>query len=66
MIANRGSESYDLEQLFKDWIVADIGLLNHALTTQQARATIYMQELWEKYGDQYDSFSVTGHSLGGN
>lgn len=27
MIANRGSESYDLEQLFKDWIVADIGLL---------------------------------------
>lgn len=66
MIANRGSESYDMEQIIKDWGAADFGLLNSPITTQQARAEEYMKELWEKYGNQYDSYSVTGHSLGGN
>lgn len=66
IIANRGSESYDIQQISKDWVVADLGLLNSVLTTQQDRSQKYMEELWYKYGDKYDSFSVTGHSLGGN
>ncbi|MBQ0027960.1 MAG: DUF2974 domain-containing protein [Lachnospiraceae bacterium] len=66
IIGNRGSESYDAEQLAKDWGIADIGLLESKLTTQQERAQKYMEELWYTYGDEYDSYSVTGHSLGGN
>lgn len=66
MIANRGSESYDLEQTLKDWGLADLGLLNQPLTAQQIRSTMYIKKLWEKYGDQYQSYSITGHSLGGN
>lgn len=66
IIGCRGSESYNKEQVVKDWIVADVGLLDSELTTQQERAQRYMEELYYKYGDQYDTFSLTGHSLGGN
>ncbi len=66
IIANRGSESYDSAQLKKDWAESDFGLLNSECTKQQGRAEKYMDELWYKYGDKYDTFSVTGHSLGGN
>ena len=66
IIGCRGSESYNLQQIINDWVVADVGLLNNDLTTQQARSEKYMEELWYQYGDKYDSFSVTGHSLGGN
>ena len=66
IIGCRGSESYDKQQIVNDWVVADFGLLNSTLTTQQARSQKYMEELWYQYGDKYDSFSVTGHSLGGN
>lgn len=66
IIGCRGSESYNSEQVVKDWIVADVGLLDNELTGQQERAQKYMEELYYKYGDQYDSFSLTGHSLGGN
>lgn len=66
IIGCRGSESYDAEQTIKDWVVADVGLLNSSLTTQQADASEYMQYLYDNYGDSYLSFSITGHSLGGN
>lgn len=66
IIGCRGSESYNTQQIVNDWVVADVGLLNNDLTTQQARSEKYMEELWYKYGDKYNSFSVTGHSLGGN
>lgn len=66
IIGNRGSESYNGEQTRKDWIEADLGLLDSSLTGQQDRAAKYMNELWYKYGDNYDKFSVAGHSLGGN
>lgn len=66
IIANRGSESTNFETGYKDWFEADIGLLDSELTHQQARAEEYMEKLWYQYGGEYDSFSVTGHSLGGN
>lgn len=66
VIGFRGSESYDTEQSIKDWAIADFGLLNNPLTAQQADAQEYTRRVLEKYGDQYDSFDTTGHSLGGN
>lgn len=66
MIGCRGSESTDFLTGLKDWGEADIGLLDSTLTRQQGRAQKYMEKLWYQYGDQYNSFSITGHSLGGN
>ncbi len=66
IIAFRGSESDTLENKIKDWGVSDFGLLNNVLTPQQAAAEKYMKDIYKKYGDQYNSFGVTGHSLGGN
>lgn len=66
VIAFRGSENYDTEQMMKDWGCADAGLFNNTLTGQQADAQEYARRVMEKYGDRYDSFDVTGHSLGGN
>lgn len=66
VIASRGSESTDLATMYKDWGEADLGLLDSTLTKQQARAEKFMEQLYYKYGDQYDKFSVGGHSLGGN
>ncbi len=66
IVGCRGSESYDMEQGIKDWGAADIGRLNNPLTLQQADATRYMERLYAKYGNSYDSFSFTGHSLGGS
>lgn len=65
IIGCRGSERYDA-QAVKDWVEADFGLLDSTLTKQQADAQKYMEYLYYKYGDKYDSFSLTGHSLGGN
>jgi len=67
MIAFRGSEDFkNPDNLMKDWIGSDLGLLNSALTPQQAMAERYMNRLYQKYGDDYNSFNITGHSLGGN
>lgn len=67
MIAFRGSEDIsNPDNLMKDWIGSDLGLLNSALTPQQAMAEKYVCELYEKYGKEYSSFNLTGHSLGGN
>lgn len=66
IVGYRGSESEDFITAVKDWGIADVGLLNDTLTAQQADAQMYMQRIYEKYGDRYNSFSATGHSLGGN
>lgn len=66
IIGCRGSESYDEQQVLNDWVVADVGLLDNKLTEQQSVAQKYMEQLYYKYGDKYDSFSLSGHSLGGN
>lgn len=77
IVGNRGSESYDATlhnivnnvsdtQLYKDWGTADFGLLDNKCTSQQAKAADFVNRVAYKYGDQYDSFSFTGHSLGGN
>lgn len=66
IISFRGTESYSFDQKLRDQFGADLGLLNSSLTLQQRDAENYVHELWEKYGYRYNSFSLTGHSLGGN
>lgn len=66
LIAFRGSETDSIDDYILDWGASDAGLLNSVLTPQQASAQAYMEYIYEKYGDEYDRFSVTGHSLGGN
>ena len=66
IVGFRGSESIDAEQKIKDWGLADLGLLNNPCTAQQARAQQFMEKINQKYADDYFSFSITGHSLGGN
>ncbi|MBR2675250.1 MAG: DUF2974 domain-containing protein [Mogibacterium sp.] len=66
IVGFRGSESYDDISALKDWGLADLGLHNSTETWQQKDAEAYMNRLYEQYGDRYDSFDATGHSLGGN
>ncbi len=66
LVAFRGSESDTVENIVKDWIISDVGLLNSSETPQQKAARIYIQDIEEKYGKEYRSYSFTGHSLGGN
>ena len=65
IIGCRGSESYD-DQTFKDWGMADLGRLNNEQTAQQADAAAYMNYLYREYGNDYEQYSFTGHSLGGS
>lgn len=64
IVGFRGSESHNAAQLQKDWVEADLGLLNSTATKQQEVAQAYMQEIAE-FG-RYSNYAVTGHSLGGN
>ena len=70
IIGFRGSESNDVNgvrdpnQIQKDWIDADFGLLNGETTRQQEVATDYMRYINENYN--YDNYATSGHSLGGN
>lgn len=66
IVGYRGSESFDTNQYIKDWGAADLGLLNNSLTEQQKDAEEYIRYINERYGDDYNPFSLTGHSLGGN
>ena len=66
VIAFRGSESDNLNNVVKDWGMSDLGLLNSMLTPQQLAAEAYTEELYQNYGKEYTSFSFAGHSLGGN
>lgn len=69
IFAFRGSEALgDLSnpQFVKDWLQADTGLLNSTGTYQQERARQFVEKMYEQYGDQYEGFDFTGHSLGGN
>lgn len=66
IVGFRGSEG--LENIFgelfrEDWIMADVGLLDSIITTQQASATEYMKTV-QKLG--YSNYVTCGHSLGGN
>lgn len=66
LVAFRGSESDNLSNVYKDWIQSDIGLVNSVLTPQQKTAEQYMRDIYRKYGNEFNSYSTTGHSLGGN
>lgn len=62
----RGSESYDNTQKINDWVQADFGLLNNPETTQQRQAAEFTEYISKTYGDRYNCYNFTGHSLGGN
>ena len=62
--AFRGSESTDENQIIKDWINADFGLLMDEDTMQQKIAAQFMEEINQKFS--YAWYAVAGHSLGGN
>lgn len=64
IIGFRGSESTDYNQVLKDWINADFGLLMARDTLQQKNAAEYMAQINQNYDYLY--YAVTGHSLGGN
>lgn len=66
VLAFRCSESDTPESIMKDWVLSDLGLLNHMLTPQQWAAEAYTQEVYRKYGNSFATFSFSGHSLGGN
>lgn len=65
IIAFRGSEASDMETFYKDWVEADLGLVNEDETKQQQKAREYAEGLYKKY-PEYNHFGLTGHSLGGN
>lgn len=65
IVGFRGSECYD-EQWVKDWAEADAGLLNSTATRQQRDAEEFVRHINDKYGNTYNSFNFSGHSLGGN
>lgn len=64
LISFRGSESTDMNQVVKDWMSADAGLLMAKDTLQQEEAAAFMEEINERFS--YEWYGVTGHSLGGN
>lgn len=68
IVAFRGSEGMDnMSNLIKDWLKADLGLLNSTLTNQQAEVNKFLKQISESdYIKNYDSLAMTGHSLGGN
>lgn len=65
IITNRGSEPR-LDQLSEDWITNDGFFLDGDGTSQENRAQKFMEDIWYRYGQDYDAFTVTGHSLGGH
>ena len=66
VLAFRCSESDTPGNVMKDWVLSDLGLLNHMLTPQQLAAEAYTEEVYRKYGSSFRTFSFSGHSLGGN
>ena len=62
IIAFRGSESDTPGNVIRDWGLSDFGLVNNTLTPQQLTAQMYMRDIYERYGDEYSSFDVTGHA----
>jgi len=65
IIAYRGSESDNLQQVLLDWGISDIGLLSAYETLQQKSVEKYTQFVSDYYGDKYDYVATSGHSLGG-
>lgn len=65
IIAFRGSESDNFQQVLLDWGISDIGLLSAYETLQQKSVEKYTQFVSDYYSDKYDYVATTGHSLGG-
>ena len=61
----RGTELDSLDQLIKDGLGADAGILGVS-TFQQEQALKFVQEMFRRHGSSLNNFAFTGHSLGGN
>ncbi|MCM1327774.1 MAG: DUF2974 domain-containing protein, partial [Lachnoclostridium sp.] len=64
IIAFRGSESVDAKQIIEDWLVADMGIINNELTSQEKSAFQYADQFANQF--TYNNIALTGHSLGGD
>lgn len=65
IVAFRGSEDLANNQLYLDWLKADVGLLDSTATEQQTDAEEYISYI-SGLSKQYDTYVFAGHSLGGN
>lgn len=66
IIAFRGSESQSFDVIKKTWIDADLGLFNATETAMQKSAVDYVNDVYDRFHDQFQHFTTVGHSLGGN
>ena len=67
IVGFRGSENMaDPEQLQRDWLNADVGLVNSTSTEQQSVAEGFMSDINNDPELHYSNYATTGHSLGGN
>jgi len=64
IVGFRGSESWEMNQLVEDWVVADFTMLASELTEQEVEAGNYLYNTLLK--KEFENYAVTGHSLGGN
>ena len=61
----RGTELDSIDQMIKDGLGADAGILGVS-TFQQEQALKFVQEMFRRHGSSLNNFAFTGHSLGGN
>lgn len=66
VVSYRGSEAFDdIGDMTNDWVGADLGLVNSTCTNQQKEVDRFLAKYRTTLGE-YDSVTMTGHSLGGN
>ena len=65
VIATRGSEKHDTADVLQDWVTADVLGYLFGFNAQLPAMETFIDYVSQKYGDSYDNFYVTGHSLGG-
>jgi len=67
IIAFRGSESVNVEQIVKDWVQADMTIMNGDMTAQELAACRYLDYIGNNDAlKKYQDIAITGHSLGGD
>ena len=66
IVAFRGSETLtEHDNIDKDWVRADMGKINSTLTPQEAAVIAFLEKNKDTLA-KYNSWTTTGHSLGGS